>query len=128
MTSRTTTTLFITSMLGALLFLSGCLEGSAVRTGIYLPPKSDYAPIDVYMNADPYDPWDEVGKVSAKGTGSHADLHDVIAVLKDQARSLGADGVIVTESWSEDDVWYDEYGYEQVFTRTYAKGIAIYYL
>ena len=116
------------AILAAVLVTSGCLEGSAVRTGIYLPPKSSYAPIDVYMGDDPYDPWEEVGRVSAKGTGPHADLYDVVAVLKDQARGLGADAIIVTESWTEDDVWYDDYGYEHVYSRTYAKGIAIYFL
>ncbi len=108
--------------------MGGCLEGSAVRTGAYLPAKSQGAPIDVYLESEPGIAWAEVGLLSAKGTGVNADLNDVLLVMKAQARGLGADAVIVTETWYEDEVWYDDYGYAHVRERLYASGIAIHYL
>ena len=118
----------LTALLSSLLLLSGCLEGSAVRTGAYLPPKPHNYPIDVYMNSDPAYAWEEVGLVNAKGTGHNADMDDVIRVMQDQARGLGADAIIVTDTWYEDETWYDEYGYAHVRERLYGSGIAIYYL
>ena len=109
------------------LFLAGCLEGTAQRTGIYLPPKPATAPIDVFIDTRPALPYSEVGVVSAEGVGWSADFDALIRVMQDQARQLGADAVIMTDSWTEEDVWYDEYGYEHYQTRMYSTGIAIYY-
>ncbi len=120
------------ALLGAallsVLFMSGCLEGHAVRTGAYLPPKPHYAPIDVYLDSDPGVAFAEVGHISAKGANHNAYMDDVIAVLQDQARSLGADAVIVTDTWFEEEITYDEYGYPHTRERLYATGIAITYL
>ncbi len=112
----------------SLLLMTGCLTGSATRTGVYLPPKPAHAPIDVYMDAEPGLNFAEVGIVSAKGTNYNAYMDDVVRVLQDQARSLGADAVIVTDTWFEEDVTYDEYGYPHTRERLYATGIAITYL
>lgn len=120
--------LFGAAALTAIAVMSGCLEGSAVRTGPYLPAKPAYAHIDVYMDEAVPFAWGEVGHLNAKGTGHNADLNDVIAVMKDQARGLGADGIIVTDTWYEDETWYDSYGYAHVRERMYASAIAIYYL
>ncbi len=114
--------------LGALLFLAGCLEGSAVRTGRYLPPKPPHAPVDVYLDSNPRGPWEEIGRVEAEGTDSFASLHDVILVLEDQTRELGADAVIITDHWGEEEVTTDAYGYTTVRERVRARGIAIHYL
>ena len=118
----------LTAIIASTALMGGCLEGSAVRTGAYLPPKPPGSHIDVYVDSEPGIAWAEVGLVSAKGTGFNADLNDVVYVLQDQARGLGGDAVIVTETWHEDEVWYDDYGHAHVRKRAYAKGIAIYYL
>ena len=109
------------------LFLSGCLEGTAQRTGVYLPPKALNAPIDVYIDSVPAAPYAEVGLVSAEGRHWSADFDSLVRVMQDQARQLGADAIIVTDSWTEEDIWYDEYGYEHYRTRMVATGIAIHF-
>lgn len=118
-------TLFV--LVASLLFTAGCLEGSAQRTGIFLPPKPANAPIDVFIDTTPAVSYAEVGLVSAEGTSWSADFDALIRVMQDQARQLGADAVILTDSWTEEDIWYDEYGYEHYQTRMVATGIAIYY-
>ena len=117
----------IFALVASLVFVAGCLEGSAQRTGIFLPPKPATAPIDVFIDTAPSIRYSEVGIVSAEGLNWSADFDALLRVLQDQARQLGADAVIVTDSWTEDDVWYDEYGYEHYQTRMFATGIAIYY-
>lgn len=126
--SKTLQRITLTATTLSLLLMAGCLTGSAVRTGIYLPPKPAHAPIDVYMDSSPEFAFDEVGIVNAKGTNYNAYMDDVIRVLQDQARGLGADAVIVTDTWYEEEVTYDEYGYPHTRERLYATGIAIYYL
>ena len=125
MGSKLKRSMILSTAVGLLLTLSGCLEGSAVRTGAVLPPKPAYAPIDVFLDDHPAGPYTEIGLVSAKGSGHDATLTDVILVLQDQTRSLGADAVIVTDTWYEDKVHYDKYGDAHVHTRLYANGIAI---
>ena len=119
------------TVLGALLisalFMSGCLEGTAERTGIYLPPKPASASIDVFIDTVPALPYAEVGIVRAEGMHWSADFDSLVRVMKDQARQLGADAVILTDSWTEEDIWYDEYGYEHYNMRMVATGIAIYF-
>jgi hypothetical protein len=114
--------------LAGLMLMTGCLEGTANRTGLYLPPKPNFAPIDVFIDVDPGEPWSEVGTVSATGSGFDAYDDHVIPVLQDQARGLGADAVIVTDSWIEEDVHYDSYGYAHITERLVMRGIAIHYL
>ena len=118
-------TLFV--LAASLLFTTGCLEGSAQRTGIFLPPKPTNAPIDIFIDTAPAVPFAEVGLVSAEGTDWSANFDALIRVMQDQARQLGADAVILTDSWTEEDVWYDDYDYEHYQTRMVATGIAISY-
>ena len=115
------------ALLAGTLFMSGCLEGSFERTGIYLPPKHSSAPIDIYIDAAPAAPYIEVGRVSAEGNYWGADFDSLMLVLKSQARQLGADAVILTESWTEEAVYYDDYGYEHYRTVMFANGIAIHF-
>ncbi len=128
MNHKTTRRILLGLGLAALVVSTGCLEGTAHRTGAYLPAKPQYAPIDVFYDAEPPVAWAEVGLVAGKGTGVNAYGDDVIAVVKDQARSLGADAVIITEDWIEEDIRYDSHGYAHVYERRILKGIAIVYL
>ena len=116
----------LTAIVGGLVVSAGCLEGSAVRTGAYLPPKPGYAQIDVYIEEEPPYRWSEVGLMNVKGTGPNATLDDVIYLMQDQARALGADAIIVTDTWHEEDTYTDGYGYHS-YQRLYARGQAIAY-
>jgi hypothetical protein len=121
----------LTALVAALTILGGCLElqGSGVRTGPYVTPKSPGAHIDVYESTLPAMSYIEVGLVSAKGSGYSANMSDVLYVLEDEARLLGADAVIVTDSWYTTteyyDAYYDEYYEDETLHMT---GSAIIYV
>jgi len=108
--------------------MAGCLQGEAVRTGNYYPPKPPTAHVDVYIETSPSVMYEEVGIVSATGSDWNADMADVVRTLKRQARSLGADAVIVTDSWYTEELHVDYDGDEHIHTELHANGIAIKYL
>lgn len=118
----------IAFLLLTLLVFTGCLEGGAVRTGRLLPANPPGTPVDVYLNANPAVPWEEIGRVYGEGTHSTASLPAVLRVLEDQTNELGADAVLVTDHWIEEEVWVDAYGISHVDRRVFAEGIAIAYL
>ena len=122
------TPLLIASLLGLLALSAGCLEGGSVRTGNYYPPNPPGTPVDIFYNGDdPGIPFEEVGHVFGQGDGMDATQWDVERVLAREARLLGADAVLVTETWMEVRESWDEYGptsYEEL----HARGIAIRYL
>ena len=108
--------------------MTGCLQGEAVRTGNYYPPKPPSAPVDVYFDTSPSGMYEEVGIVSATGSDWNAEMTDVVRTLKRQARSLGADAVIITDSWYTKELKVDYDGDEHIHTELHADGIAIKYL
>jgi hypothetical protein len=118
----------IAFLLLTLLVFTGCLEGGAVRTGRLLPANPPGTPVDVYLDANPAVPWEEIGRVYGEGTHSSASLPAVLRVLEDQTNELGADAVLVTDHWVEEEVWVDRYGVSHVERRVFAEGIAIAYL
>ena len=127
-TNRNKTNLLLLFLLGCIVTMSGCLEGSAIRTGNYYAPKPINAPIDVYLDASPETPVEEVGLVSGKGSGVNSFLTDVIEVLQDQARRLGADAVMVTNHWTELEYEIEPDGSTTTYRRVFAEGIAVRYL
>ncbi len=126
--SSKATRIAIALLLLSLLVFTGCLEGGAVRTGRLLPANPPGTSIDIYLDANPAVPWEEIGRVYSEGTHSSASLPAVLRVLEDQTNELGADAVLVTDHWVEEEVWVDSYGVSHVERRVFAEGIAIAYL
>ena len=128
-TKRTwTQRIVLTALLLTMTVMTGCLRGDAIRTGNYYPPKPHDAIVDVYMETSPSLLYEEVGIVSASGTDWNADLFDVLRTMKRRVRELGADAVIVTDSWYTEDFYIDDNGYEHVHEKLTVTGIAIKYL
>ena len=126
--NRNKTNILLLFLLGCVVTMSGCLQGSAVRTGNYYAPTPFNVPIDVYLDTSPETPVEEVGLVSAKGSGINSFLTDVIEVLQDQARRLGADAVLVTKHWTEVEHEVEPDGTTTTYRRVFAEGIAVRYL
>ena len=118
----------LTATLLTLTVMAGCLQGQSIRTGNYYPPKPQNAIVDVYFETSPKLNYEEVGIVSATGTDWNADMIDVVRTLKRQVRELGADAVIVTDSWYTEDLHIDSKGNEHIHEKLHATGIAIKYL
>ena len=121
---RTVVAALVLAVLGA----AGCLTGEAVRTGNYYPPKPHNAHVDVYFETVPAAMYEEVGIVSATGTDWNADMTDVVSAIKRQARKLGADAVIITDSWYTEELDVDHDGTEHIHEKLHVNGIAIKYL
>ena len=118
----------LTALLLTMTVMAGCLQGESIRTGNYYPPKPNNAIVNVYMDTAPNLPYEEVGIVSATGTEWNADLVDVLRTMKRQVRALGADAVIVTDTWYTEEFHIDNKGNEHIHEKLHATGIAIKYL
>lgn len=98
---RAFTALFI-----ALLIAASCggVRQQSIRTSSrVLPPKPATAPVDIYRAGQHPDfPYEEVGIVSATKQASSAfgsaRVTDLIPVIQDQARALGADAIIIRDA------------------------------
>ncbi len=81
----------------ALALMTGCggaeLAVTHVRTGPPLAPKVGAIP--VYFNERPPAPYREVGQIRVRARGEEASLDRVVGAAAADARSLGADAIIV---------------------------------
>lgn len=66
-----------------------------VRTGPALAPKSADAPIPVFFNERPSIAYREIAQIRVRARDASAKIDDVLRVAVDDARSLGADALII---------------------------------
>lgn len=66
-----------------------------VRSGGALEPKPDGAPIPVFFNEAPSRPYREIGQIRIRSKGAAANLDEVLNAATAEARTLGADALIV---------------------------------
>lgn len=81
------------SAFALLLPACGSLETSFVQTGARAPAHGGGVYL-VMESAPPPDGFEEIAIVQAKGTGTHAEMPDLLGGLKDVSRSLGCTHVV----------------------------------
>lgn len=94
----------VVTMLAVLSAGCGGVRHQSIRTSSrVLPPRPDTAAVHIYRAGQRPDfPYEEVGVVSATKQASSAfgsaRIGDVIGIIQDQARALGADAIILQEA------------------------------
>ncbi len=81
------------TFLGMLLALApGCIDAYTERIGPPLPAKPPDAPVAVFFNQTPVEPFVEIGRIHVR---SSEDLPAVVTAAQAEARTLGADAIVI---------------------------------